>query len=397
MPFTGSIIMSSSRLTFRFILLLSILTILNMTFLGISWHKKGQDYACSLGNVIDGASLYIRQNGALSLERALPESCRRLEDKKDAVKSFNTALKNLIEFCVESSGSNNSLNSTADKVRNPAIVLFTTWTHDSSKDQIHNLTLKNWRSLSHQVEIVVFTNSSDVEKFAQSFGAQTFPILRHGGGGSPVLKWMFLTVMKKYQNSKLFGFVNSDILFTDKLIKTLETVIQIKNMSKPLFLVGRRINVKNVVPKEAKSFSEIERIAKNRGALFGANAEDYFITNKAFPWKDIIDVVVGRIAYDNWIVGHVICKLHIDVIDLSETVIAVHQTTEKGGNYEGFKSKYTHYNNALFKKLKIIPIFETGFTICSQEFTDYNLCGGVHIFKRETFWEKCKCPNTVLF
>lgn len=365
-----------------------------MAFLGMSWNKKVHFYACSVDNVIDGAAKYIRQNGAKSFEKSLIEPCQKFENKQDTLESFNDALTNLVDFCRKSNINRTKMFA---KITNPVIVLFSTWPHDTSKDSLHNLTLQNWKSFMPKVEFAVFTNSSHDKKLAQSFGAKTLPILHHAGGGAPVLKSMFLTIIKMYPNSSLFGYVNSDILFTNKFTESLETIIHLKNMSKPLLLVGRRVNVNNILPNETTSYAALETVAKERGELFGPNAEDFFITNSIFPWKNIIDVVIGRIAYDNWLVGHVICHLHVDVIDLSDTVLAVHQTTKKGGNYEGFKSKYTHHNNALFKKLKIIPVFETGFTICAQELTNYNLCGDIHIFKRMTFWEKCKCPKNVLF
>lgn len=366
-----------------------------MTFIGLSWHQKSQQIlACTVDSVIDGAAKYIRQNGALSFEDTLPESCRKLEEKVDTLESFNNAIKDIFKSCTISKA--NRLAKINDSY--PVITLFTTWTPDVSKDRLHTLTLQNWANLSPKIQVVVFTNSSDDKKLAKLFGAKTLPILRHGGGGAPVLKWMFQTVMKKYNTSKLFGYVNADIMFTNKLTHTLEGILNIKDMSKPIFLVGRRVNVDvNILLNATDLFSNLEKISKENGVLFGANAEDYFITNAAFPWEEIVDVVIGRLAYDNWIVGHVICGMNIDVIDLTETVLAVHQTTKKGGNYEGFKNKHAHYNNALFKKLKIIPIFDTGFTICSQELTKYNLCDDIQVIKRETFWEKCKCPSKVLF
>lgn len=384
--------MSSTNLTFRFIAILSVLTIINMLFFGVSWHKKSQSYGCTVDNVIDSLTSFIRKNGDRKLEEELPETCRQSEKTSDAAVVFKNALTNLTEYCRKKSNSVHSSDSRSQSV----IVLFTTWSTDPSKVHIHNTTLKNWASLKPEVEIIVFTNSSEDSKLADSFGARTLPILKHGGG-SPVLKWMFTTVIDMYNRSQLFGYVNSDILFTSSLVDTLKSVIRTKDMNKPFFLVGRRINVEDILQNETETFSDIEKVAKDRGQLFGANAEDFFITNSKFPWQNIIDVVVGRLAYDNWIVGHVICKLKIDVIDITDTVLAVHQTTKIGGNFEGFKSKDAHFNNALFKKLGIVPQFDTGFTICSQELTRYDLCGLVGIYKRRTFWEKCKCPTTVLF
>ena len=366
-----------------------------MTFIGLTWHNKAHQYnACTVDNAVHSAAEYIRHNGALSFEETLPENCRHLDGKLNSIDTLHDALKNFSKFCTVSKIKRLSTANSS----HPVTTLFTTWPPDTSKDRIHTLTLRNWANLRPKVKLVVFTNSSEDVKLAKSFGADTFPILRHGGGGAPVLKWMFQTVMKKYATSKLFGYINADIIFTDKLTQTLDAITQIKNMSEPVFLVGRRINLDvNILLNKTDPLSNLETISKEKGVLFGANAEDYFITNAVFPWEKIADVVVGRLAYDNWIVGHVICSMRIDVIDLSETVLAVHQTTKKGGNYEGFKSKHAHHNNALFKKLKYIPIFETGFTICSQELTKFNLCDDVYVSRRETFWDKCKCPTKVLF
>lgn len=386
--------MFSGNLTFRFIGILSLLTILNMTFLGISWHKKVRYYTCSIDNVIDSVTKYIRHNGRRSLAQDMPDTCSNFDGETGH--AFDDALKSLIKYCNLNNKREEAV-VTGGNISNPVIILFTTWAPDSSKSEMHSITLRNWASLQPKVKVVVFTNSTEDGKLAKSFGGHTLPILRHGGGGTPVLKWMFLTVMELYSSSHLFGYVNSDILFTSKLTDTLETVLRTKNMTKPFVLVGRRINVENILSNETTTHLDLEKISKDRGELFGANAEDFFITHSGFPWKDIIDVVVGRLAYDNWFVGHVICKMRIDVIDLTETVLAVHQTTKKGGNFEGFKSANAHYNNALFKKLGFIPIFETGFTICAQELTGYNLCGDIEVSKRQTFWDKCKCPVKVLF
>ncbi|KAK3599737.1 hypothetical protein CHS0354_037210, partial [Potamilus streckersoni] len=60
--------------------------------------------------------------------------------------------------------------------------------------------------------------------------------------------------------------------------------------------------------------------------LFAAYAEDYFITSTSYPWKDIPDIVIGRRAYDNWLVLNARTMMH-RVLDATETILAVHQTT----------------------------------------------------------------------
>lgn len=332
----------------------------------------------------------MKGSGARPLSDVMAEPCVRAVSHEKTMETVVESVKGLLAICKER---NESLK-LRRALRTPIITLFTTWgpTNDSEKVTIHRRTLRNWASLKPKVELVVFTNSSEDAKVAEEYGADVLPILEHKGGGAPVLRWMFERVKRDHLVSTLYGFVNSDILFTDKLISTLETIIRNKNMKKPVFIVGRRINVKGVTDNETETFDGIESISKDRGELFSANAEDFFITNAAFPWPKIVDVVVGRLAYDNWIVGHVICNMKIDVIEVTETVTSVHQTSKAGGNYEGFKSKHAHYNNALFKAKGIHPKFESGFTICAPEYTFVNLCGEVQILKRTNFWHECACP-----
>ena len=361
-----------------------------MAFLGVNWNRKENAPACSVDNVLEGLSRYIQGSGARSLADVMAEPCVKSVNSEKTMEAVVESVKGLIAVCKQ----RNESRKLQRALRQPIITLFTTWapTNDSEKKEIHQRTLQNWASLKPHVEIVVFTNSSDDKLMAEKHGAEVLPVLQHRGGGAPILRWMFEAVKKDHIVSTLLGYVNSDILFTDKLISTLEAIIKTKDMKKPVFIVGRRINVKDVTSNETETYAEIERIAKNRGELFGANAEDFFITNTAFPWPKIVDVVVGRLAYDNWIVGHVICNMKIDVIEVTDTVTSVHQTSKAGGNYEGFKSKHANHNNALFKAKGIHPKFESGFTICAPEYTFYNLCGDVQILKRTDFWQECACP-----
>lgn len=361
-------------------------------YLGVSWTRKENAPACSVDNVLDGLSRYIQGSGARALGDVMPEPCVKSVNAEKTLNSIVDSVRGLVAVCRR----RNESRKLTRALRNPVITLFTTWpeTNDTEKMSIHKRTLKNWASLKPKVEIVVFTNSTQDAKTAEKYGADVLPILKHYGGGAPVLGWMFEMVKKGHMISSLYGYVNSDILFTDRFILTLEAIIRSKGLNKPFFIVGRRINVKGVNDNETETFRDIETVAKQRGELFGANAEDFFISNAAFPWPKIIDVVVGRLAYDNWIVGHVICNMKIDVIDVTDTVTSVHQTSAAGGNFEGFKNKNAHYNNALFKKKGITPKFESGFTICAPELTFMNLCGEIQVLKRTDFWSECTCPNT---
>jgi hypothetical protein len=67
-----------------------------------------------------------------------------------------------------------------------------------------------------------------------------------------------------------------------------------------------------------QSFHGIIKISKT-GKLFTAWGEDYFITNSNYPWKDCPEVVVGRVAYDNWLVLNANKRRHT-TIDATRTL-----------------------------------------------------------------------------
>ena len=382
--------MSSNSLTFRFLGVLSALTVLNVTFFGVNWTRRDAVRTCSVDDVIVGVTRYIRASGALSVSSAMPQSCQAHESGTQSQVDLVKSIRDTIATC-------NVVNaSDASKVTSsrPLITIFTTWpdSDNEEKRRIHNITLRNWSMFKPRLQIYVFTNSSVDKVLAESYKAKVFPILHHNGGGAPVLRWMFQQAKEHSGgNSHFYGYVNSDILFTDMFIQTLDEISMRKNNSKPLLIVGRRTNVMDVTYEEADTFDDLSHAAAGRGEQFGTNAEDFFITNSAYPWKNMLDVVVGRLAYDNWIVAHSLCKLHVDVIDVSDTVLAVHQSTKAGGNFEGFKSEHAHYNNALFKVHGLNPTWENGFTTCAPERTFVNLCGRVTLTRRLVFADTCAC------
>ncbi|KAK3579568.1 hypothetical protein CHS0354_010454 [Potamilus streckersoni] len=231
----------------------------------------------------------------------------------------------------------------------PLLTLFTSWNDSQDKYLVHNITSVNWLSLRPFVVPVVFTNESAVIEACNNSGWMTLPVRVAAAEGVPVLKYMYIDAMKKI-DSDFYAYSNSDILFTDTLIKTLFGVLAHNSSSEHhTFIIGKRTNVDNVTMVEGSSWIELAKVAKKRGKVFTGYAEDYFITSSSYPWKDIPEVVIGRRAYDNWLVLNARKQKH-HVIDASDTILAVHQTT-KAGNFEGHGHKNGEYNHKLLAKL----------------------------------------------
>ena len=111
---------------------------------------------------------------------------------------------------------------------------------------------------------------------------------------------------------------------------------------------------------------DIAPVARSHGVLFQPYAEDYFfIYRNSFPWSRIRDVVVGRPAYDNYIVA-VGIENNVTTVDATRTLIAVHQTDSEG-------NKAGHMNNETLLNNEVIGTFKywKGRTNFCKYFTDF--------------------------
>ena len=272
----------------------------------------------------------------------------------------------------------------------PLLVLFSTWPDDVDV-RVRNNTCYNWGLLKPGILPVLFTNSSIAAGECLKHGWVILPLTPTAAGGAPVLKFMFSEVMKKF-NSTLYGYANGDILFGDDLLQTLSAVHKTcSSQTSPLLVVGVRTNIVNVTALEAASFKNLHHAAHQRGSLFISISQDYFITNRVFPWDGVPEVVVGRVAYDNWLVLDSIQRGHI-VVDTTKTILAVHQTTHKG-NFQGHSNSHEpQYNNKVLARYHKKINFMAGSTQCIPIFTGYSTNNESVCLKRNSLPRYCKNP-----
>ncbi|KAK3600959.1 hypothetical protein CHS0354_004168 [Potamilus streckersoni] len=279
----------------------------------------------------------------------------------------------------------------------PLLILFTSWVDSEDKYLVHNLTTLNWLSLRPFIMPIVFTNDTALARVCESAGWVVMPLRVAAADGIPVLKYMYLDAMRRFE-SNFYAFANSDILFTDTLVDTLIEIFQnnptsrnstqdnstshhdnsashnptqdISTSQYHTLIIGRRTNVYNMTMKEGSSWSELTTVAKKRGELFRIDAEDYFITSASYPWNDIPEIVIGRRAYDNWLVLNARKQKH-QVIDATDTILAVHQTTIHG-NFEGMAKNNKDYNLNLLASLYKSLQYDLGVTVCTEYQTTTN-------------------------
>ena len=131
-----------------------------------------------------------------------------------------------------------------------------------------------------------------------------------------------------------------------------------------LLMVGKRTNVDHVTKKESSTWDLLTSTARRRGELFTPDAMDYFIVTKDFPWKLFPEVTIGRQNYDNFLV-FLARKLNLTVIDATNTLLAVHQTTS-AGNFESRYRKSQDFDLKMLLNIYDCITWRAGFSKCAE-------------------------------
>ncbi|XP_033735980.1 uncharacterized protein LOC117324302 [Pecten maximus] len=377
--------MSKEGLIRKVLAVVAVLGAINLFVFLVSWKRLNTKPQCSFTSFLQMSANFISSNGRRSVAEHLPDSCSRsfLDQEESSINNFRKAIRDLIHEC----NSRRLLLSPHREISNqPILTLFTSWKDEKHVQEVHKKTLANWSRFLPKFNLVMFTNDSVVSAQAKDYGWTTYPIMHHAAGGAPVLKTMFQTVISNI-NSTFYGYANSDILFTDALSDSLYLIAEKFKSPTSVFISGIRTNVMNVSLKEAASFPNIAAAATVRGKLFEIHSADYFLTTKWFPWADIPPLVIGRRAYDNYIISHA-RKIKATVIDATETIPAIHQTTAKG-NQEGITRPDADYNDHYLVRLGITPKYESGFVTCAEWKLYESLCGDIDIIHRQSLPKYC--------
>ena len=201
-------------------------------------------------------------------------------------------------------------------------ILTTAKDFDSNFKLIQINAINSWRSLSDDIEIIIFGFSKGVDEYAKTIKATHIPKIKCTDSGIPLISDMIL------QGTKLAKFdilllVNADIILPNKFID----IIQILKSRKKKFLaIGHRwdmdvdeyINFSDLI--ESKKFwSKANKISKQHSCT----GIDYFIFKKG-TLKSLPDFAVGRFGWDNWILWSIRRRL-IPLIDLSAEIKVIHQ------------------------------------------------------------------------
>lgn len=114
------------------------------------------------------------------------------------------------------------------------------------------------------------------------------------------------------------------------------------------------------VVKDGATADALVHLVTPRARRFQDDAQDFFIVRRGtFPWPTIPEFVVGRPAYDNWLLDY--AEHHdFDTVDLSKTVHAIHQT-----GVDGNKAGHV-VRSWICKALCLFPLWRTAWCCASM-------------------------------
>ena len=309
------------------------------------------------------ALLILRQSGTFDqgeesrlrlAEERFSERMSKLADDLEA--NFNKRLKSLADLAKNPTG-NVSWETTNDvetptvaslkdketiatprptlkRVALPRHVLFST-TRRQKDSNLEQIIAKNTRLSMMALPRVILLFFSDDNK---EIGKNAY--------GFPYLKDMYLLAKKLVPDADTYSYSNNDLIFNASFVETADAVVYAARAGiiKSRFLVvGHRWNVnwneKMIIgdyPEEVSGW-DFNGVLKT-GQKFQNDAQDYFITSPdIWDWNTFPLFVIGRVAYDNWIVNHAVTNPDISPIDASETCPVIHQTGP-AGNHQGHQT-----------------------------------------------------------
>lgn len=179
--------------------------------------------------------------------------------------------------------------------------------------------ITSWTLLSG-VDVLLIGNDEGTAEFSEKMGLRHIPEVGTNDQGTPLIPCLWDTGIRNAR-SDILAYVNADIILLDDFVTAVEYVASQKSQ---FLAVGQRHNthLRKAIDFTADWQTEMRKFVA-RGHLYAECAIDYFVWRGDF-WAELPSVAVGRYTWDNVLMGAAIQR-NIDVVDVTESVTAVHQ------------------------------------------------------------------------
>ena len=185
---------------------------------------------------------------------------------------------------------------------------------------IQRNSIKSWVALGNDVEVFLVGNDEGIKETAAEFGVGHISDVNLNHLGTPYLNSIF-SVVREASSSPFLSIVNTDVILTPDLLDALG---QVRSQVAKFLLCGKRIDLD--ITKEINFnntwLDELRKDAGEAGSLNNTGM-DYFLFPRTI-YKEIPDFVIGRPAWDNWMLFQARERGWL-VVDATKSVLVVHQ------------------------------------------------------------------------
>lgn len=192
-------------------------------------------------------------------------------------------------------------------------------------DLIQRNAITSWTALKPTPEITLLGDEPGVAEFCRTLGISNVPSIRRNEYGTPLVSDIFDCVQKRARHD-IVCYVNADIILFDDFLESIQRI------HFPKFLmIGCRLDLDVTTPWDFTDPTQKQLLrseASERGTLHGPTGIDYFVFTRGL-WPNVPRFALGRTAWDNYLVFDA-RRRRVPVIDVSKTVLAVHQTHDYG-------------------------------------------------------------------
>lgn len=195
--------------------------------------------------------------------------------------------------------------------------------------------ITSWTLLDLKPEVILFGNEEGTKDLCKKLNIHHIPELAYNENNAPLLNDLFDRA-KIATSNNLLCYVNSDIILMNDFTRVIQTLTPLKQK---FLMVGRRWNVyiDNLLDFSVRNWQNelSDYISRNGSQASLPGNSDYFVFTKDL-WGNIPRFAIGRGYWDSWLVYEAL-RLHADVIDASQTVMAVHQNHDQSFYLHGLR------------------------------------------------------------
>lgn len=196
--------------------------------------------------------------------------------------------------------------------------------------------------------------------------------------GLPYLSEIFEYAYEEEPFAITYTYANADILFDTSFLATVQAIIQ-KFHGKEFIATGRRTNVNWTLAQDLQQPDFDFDVTYRQGSLFREDALDYFVTTPdSILWYEVPDFVIGRPAFDNWLVNYA-AEREI-LVDTSKTLRAIHQSVDHDTRHWEDMAAGPDLN---FNRNLAVGKFESGYTWRAQWQSEHSLFG-IYLCQKST-------------